>query len=217
MSSLSRLVEWDTGDTLTASDLNDEFDNILNDYNGGITNANISSSAAIAWSKISKTGASLSDFTVYALETLSNVTISGVTDNQVLTYDSSDNKWKNEDSTATGIPQIERAVYGNLATGTDQTLRWYNKTGDTLTIDKVFIYVDTAPTGASLIIDVNKDGSTIFSTQSGRPTIAAGEHSGTSGTPDTTSVANGSYLTFDIDQVGSTVAGADLLIVVYFT
>jgi len=37
---------------LTASALNSEFNNILSDYNGGITNANISNSAAISVSKI---------------------------------------------------------------------------------------------------------------------------------------------------------------------
>ena len=48
MATISRQTTWNSGDTLTASDLNGEFNNIVNDYNGGITNANIGSSAAIA-------------------------------------------------------------------------------------------------------------------------------------------------------------------------
>lgn len=41
---------------LTAAALNGEFDNIINDYNGSITNANISASAAITYAKLSLTG-----------------------------------------------------------------------------------------------------------------------------------------------------------------
>ncbi len=55
MSVLSRVKEWLVGDVLTAADLNAEIDNILNDYNGGITNANISNSAGISSSKIDLT------------------------------------------------------------------------------------------------------------------------------------------------------------------
>ena len=53
MSTISRVTTWADGQTLTATALNAEIDNILNDYNGGITNANISGSAAIAYSKLS--------------------------------------------------------------------------------------------------------------------------------------------------------------------
>jgi hypothetical protein len=52
LSTLSRLTTWSSGDVLTADDLNAEIDNIVNDYNGSITNANISASAAIAISKL---------------------------------------------------------------------------------------------------------------------------------------------------------------------
>lgn len=53
MSTISRIKTWATSDTLTAADLNAEFNNIMNDYNGSITNANISGSAAITYSKLS--------------------------------------------------------------------------------------------------------------------------------------------------------------------
>src|SRR4030042_4978714 len=56
MATVSRIKTWGTSDTLTAADLNAEFNNIINDYNGNITNANISASAAIAYSKLSLTG-----------------------------------------------------------------------------------------------------------------------------------------------------------------
>lgn len=55
MATLSRQTTWSDNQVLTATALNAEFNNIINDYNGGITNANISDSAAIATSKINAT------------------------------------------------------------------------------------------------------------------------------------------------------------------
>lgn len=80
------------------------------------------------------------------------------------------------------------------------------------TIQNVTASVGTAPTGADLIVDVNLDGSTIFSTQGNRPTIAASAYADLSSTPDTTAISADSYLTVDVDQIGSTVAGADLVV-----
>ncbi len=55
MATIARQTTWVDNQSLTASALNGEFNNIINDYNGGITNANISGSAAIATSKINAT------------------------------------------------------------------------------------------------------------------------------------------------------------------
>lgn len=55
MSTITRQTTWTDNQVLTATALNAEFNNIVNDYNGGITNANISASAAIAYSKLSLT------------------------------------------------------------------------------------------------------------------------------------------------------------------
>lgn len=83
------------------------------------------------------------------------------------------------------------------------------------TISKVYVNVKTAPTGASILVDINKNGTSIWNTtQANRATIAAGSTSGTQTSFDTTSLVEGDVLTVDIDQVGSTVAGADLTIVV---
>lgn len=83
----------------------------------------------------------------------------------------------------------------------------------TYTIVGTRLAVGTAPTGASLIIDVNKNGTTIYTTQANRPTIAAAANAGGPGaTPDVTTLAAGDYLTVDIDQIGSSVAGADLTV-----
>jgi hypothetical protein len=70
----------------------------------------------------------------------------------------------------------------------------------------------TGPTGAALIADVNKNGTTIFSTQGNRPTIADGATVSSTTLPDVTSVAAGDYLSLDVDQIGSGVAGSNLLV-----
>ena len=79
-------------------------------------------------------------------------------------------------------------------------------------IEEVRLAVGTAPTGASIIVDVNINGTTIFTTQANRPSIAAAATDGTSITINVTAVAINDILTIDIDQVGSTVAGADLVV-----
>ena len=83
-----------------------------------------------------------------------------------------------------------------------------------MTITNVKAAVDTAPTGADLIIDIHKNGTTIFTTQSNRPTIAATETSEDSPAPDVTSISAGDKITLEIDQIGSTVAGENLSVVV---
>lgn len=104
------------------------------------------------------------------------------------------------------------SMSGTLATGAG-TYRIYNDTGATLTIRAVRASVGTAPTGAAIIVDVNVNGTTIFTTQSNRPTIAiSGNTSGKVTNMDVTSIADGSYFTVDLDQVGSTVAGANLTV-----
>ena len=80
------------------------------------------------------------------------------------------------------------------------------------TIDRVYISVDTAPTGQAIIVDVNKNGVTIFTVQANRPQIAAAANTGNSGVPDITALALNDYLTFDRDQVGNPVAGSDLTV-----
>jgi hypothetical protein len=103
---------------------------------------------------------------------------------------------------------------GTVATGIGAA-RVYNDTGSTLTITFVRASAGTAPTGQSLIVDVNIDGSTIFSTQANRPTIAAAANtSGKVTSMNTTSIATGQYFTVDVDQVGSGTAGADLTVAI---
>lgn len=84
-------------------------------------------------------------------------------------------------------------------------------------IDKVWIAVNTAPTGANIIVDIHKNGVTIFTDQGKRPEIAVGNFSDESDTPDVTAIGKTDYLTKDIDQVGSTIPGEDLSVFVRAT
>lgn len=94
-----------------------------------------------------------------------------------------------------------------VATG---TMRWY--LDRSYTIQNIIATVGTAPTGASVIFDVNKNGTTIFTTQGNRPTIVASGFSDLTSTPDVTSLVSGDYLTVDVDQVGSTLAGGQAVV-----
>lgn len=102
---------------------------------------------------------------------------------------------------------------GALTAGYVGSHRIYNDSGRTRTITKARASVGTAPTGASVVVDVNIDGTTAFTT---KPTIAAAAFTGTA-TPSTAAWPDGSYLTVDIDSVGSTVAGSDLTVTISYT
>lgn len=103
--------------------------------------------------------------------------------------------------------------YGGTLTTYVGTGRYYAQAN--CTISSVWASVGTAPTGSSIIVDINKNGTTIFTTQANRPTIAIGAaYSGNVTNMDITSLSAGDYITIDIDQIGSTVAGADLTVCV---
>lgn len=110
------------------------------------------------------------------------------------------------------MPLYEVSISGSLATGTNQTplIRILG----TETITRITADVKTAPTGASIILDVNKNGSTIWSTQINRLSVSSGAVVGSQTTFDTTSLTDGDLLTIDLDQVGSGTPGADLTIAI---
>lgn len=94
------------------------------------------------------------------------------------------------------------------------TLKW--RSNGAATIVGILAVVGTAPTGASIIVDVNKNGTTLFAT--GKPTIAAGTtNSGAASVPSSPNLVDGDEITVDIDQIGSTVAGSDLTVEVFLS
>lgn len=68
------------------------------------------------------------------------------------------------------------------------------------TIEKIFIQVETAPGGGNTItIDINKNGTTIFTTQGGRPSITGTSTTDESSTPNIVNLVKNDKLTMDID------------------
>jgi hypothetical protein len=94
------------------------------------------------------------------------------------------------------------------------------------------LHVNTAPTGADILVDVNKNGTTVFTDQTKRLKVVAATNAATpakvtpgvvNGTnvpgipvPSATPVATfaaGDYITVDVDQIGSGTAGSNATIV----
>jgi parallel beta-helix repeat protein len=71
------------------------------------------------------------------------------------------------------------------------------------------------PTGSSVIVDVNKNGTTMYTTQGNRPTIATSTNTDTT-TPDITAIADNDYLSVDVDQKDSNDVGQNLTVTIRF-
>ena len=102
-----------------------------------------------------------------------------------------------------------------LTTGTNK-IRFRMPYAGTLTA--VRASVNTAPTGAALVVDINEAGTTLLST---KLSIDATETSSTTAaTPAVISdsaLADDAEISVDIDQIGSSVAGAGLKVMLYVT
>jgi hypothetical protein len=118
--------------------------------------------------------------------------------------------------TSTATKAVVWYIDGTVSTGAGQSAKVripYNGT-----ISRVDLTVDTAPTGAAILIDINKgtsstNGTTIWSTQANRATIIASATNGNTTTFNTTTITSGDWVSLDIDQVGSTIAGSDLTVI----
>ena len=111
---------------------------------------------------------------------------------------------------------VFNAGAANIATGTKfGSIQIKNDFSVPLTIQSVRAILATAPTTQSAIFDVNVDGTTIFTTQANRPTIAAAAtDSGSVTNMEVVTIAPGSVLTVDVDQIGSGTVGAGLTLTV---
>jgi hypothetical protein len=96
--------------------------------------------------------------------------------------------------------------------------RYYNNINVALQVTKVVASAVTAPTGAALVVDVKKNGTSVFAASGDRTSIAASTNRGEAEptkTGDDVLVKPGEYLTVEVTQVGSTVAGADLHVQIF--
>ena len=82
-----------------------------------------------------------------------------------------------------------------------------------LEVQEVRLAVDVAPTGAALIVNILKNGTTMFD-PTAKPQIADGATSGTSAAPDVAEIDVGDKITVEVEQVGSTNPGEDLSVTV---
>lgn len=86
---------------------------------------------------------------------------------------------------------------------------------DPSALDHIRVSVGTAPVGSPIIVDVLKNGSTVFPTTA-KPTIAPATNTATA-TPDITSLLAGDYLTVNVVQIGSSTPGSDLTVQVFMS
>ncbi len=100
---------------------------------------------------------------------------------------------------------------GTITTGSGTSRKYVQYAGE---IVAVRISVGTAPTGSSIIVDVNTQGTTIASS---KPTITASSFTGAITTFNGSQVMSaGQYISVDIDQRGSSTPGSDLVVDIYY-
>ncbi|WP_395736267.1 hypothetical protein [Prosthecobacter sp.] len=216
--------------TITSSQITD----------GTIVNADISSSAAIALSKLAtdplaranhtgtQTLSTISD--AGSLAALSSVTSAYITDGTIVNADISssaaialsklatdplaraNHTGTQAASTITGLPE---EIIVPCSTETDglttgaPTVTF--KMPCAMTLTAVYLDVLDAPTGSPIIVDVKEAGTSIFST---KPQIATGattsEGGAVPGVISDTSLAARAVITINVDQIGSGVPGTGL-------
>lgn len=111
------------------------------------------------------------------------------------------------------LDQLGLAISDEVSVLTAGTAKLTFRMPYAMTLSEVRANVNTAPTGSTLVVDINKNGTTMLSI---KLSIDAGEKTSvTATTPaviSVTALASDDELTVDIDQVGSTVAGKGLKI-----
>jgi hypothetical protein len=175
---------------------------------GGVT---LTSSSGGTLSNFTISGNAFGSTTGVTLNNVSAVTIAGNSYNGVTTK-------LTKTGTNTNIVNLDAPVQrsvdysiGKVLVAETDVFRWYNQTGKTLNINKVFFSLGTVGTvstsspisGKAVVVDVNKNGTTIFTTQANRPAVATSTNLSSTTAPDVTTLASGDYLTFDVDFVGS--------------
>jgi len=107
-----------------------------------------------------------------------------------------------------GRPTFVFTITGTLATGTSKTP--IIPVHRALTIVRAYAVVKTGPTGANLVIDINRGVNTIMTGT--KLVITDGNTYGSQTTFSTTTLAADESLTIDIDAVGSTIPGDSLTV-----
>jgi len=111
-----------------------------------------------------------------------------------------------------GVAVLDYYAAGNISAGALKH-KWVAPVAGTIV--GVRAHLGTAPAGSTAILDINKNGTTLYTTQGARPTFAdGGDGAATTTLPAVTAVAAGDVLTLDVDAVGSGTAGAALAVAI---
>lgn len=113
------------------------------------------------------------------------------------------------DLVGSSTAQVEAIIKSGTAAVANNVLPPGLRIPEAFTITQAYVRLGTAPTGADLIVEFNRNG-TLFATV----TVPAGVTSGST-TGLTEAFVAGDVLTWDIVQVGSTTAGSDVAAAVY--
>lgn len=85
-----------------------------------------------------------------------------------------------------------------------------------LTIDKMYLSLNTISSGADVVVDVQKNGSSIFNTSNSFKVVQGNNISTTQPDYNTNLYFTiGSKMSFNIDQIGSTTAGQGLKVMIH--
>jgi hypothetical protein len=88
----------------------------------------------------------------------------------------------------------------------------YPITGGPLQIVSIAAALGTASVGGPVVLDVNINGVSIYADPADRPRFEVGETLAVVGDHTATTVTDGDVLTIDVDEVGPSVPGADLVV-----
>lgn len=98
--------------------------------------------------------------------------------------------------TITVVKEKDYTMPGNHGTGTGSLRMRFSEDVDIVSITP---HCSTAPSGGAAVYDVNRSGTTIFTTQANRPSISSGQNLGSAAEPDVVAVDTDQWLTFDCD------------------
>jgi hypothetical protein len=135
------------------------------------------------------------------------------TNGQVLTTNGSGQlSWADKGSSAnSAVRVVSFTLPGNAIVGENKTCSFIVPFNFTIT--KAYAYARTVPTGAALIFDIIKNGTSIWNTNPGnRLQITSSQNMGIQTNFDTTTFAEYDIIDIDLVQVGSSTAGADITV-----
>ena len=191
----------------------DQFDDTIQFYNKLDANAVTqlgfrADNGNVVLAKVNAAGDILSDLETFVYSDVTSPTSTGL-ENLIDTL----NSYIDTDSSVGDAVQIGIAVtdeLSNISTGTSKIT--FRMPFD-MTLTSVRASVNTAPTGADIEVDINEEAVSILSTViSIDATEESSEDSATPPVISDTALANDAEMTIDVDQIGSTLAGAGLKI-----